>query len=66
MEFCMNACDLTYLSITAEESGRAGFFCNKQRVLKVQIVAFGINRAIHDPGVDIHLLTAFIMILLHQ
>ena len=35
MSLCMNACDLTSLSITPEESGCDGFFCDKQRVLEV-------------------------------
>jgi hypothetical protein len=36
MAFCLNACELTSLSISAEESGCAGLFCDKQRVLEVR------------------------------
>ena len=36
MEFCLNACNLTSISITAEESGCAGLFCDKKRVLEVR------------------------------
>ena len=33
--FCFNECSIYSLSTSAEESGCAGFFCNKQRVLEV-------------------------------
>ena len=36
MSFCLNACDLTSLSITEEESGCAGLFCDKQRVIEIR------------------------------
>ena len=34
--FCFNECSIHSLSISIEESGYAGLFCDKQRVLEVQ------------------------------
>ena len=34
--FCLNQCSIECMNITAEESGCAGLFCDKQRILEVR------------------------------
>ena len=33
--FCLNECSIQNISTTSEESGCAGLFCDKQRILEV-------------------------------
>ena len=35
MAFCLNGCMIELLAITPEETGCAGRFCDKQRIVKV-------------------------------